>query len=132
MSDKPSARSREATPTPALKNKQNRQKPQLNAPVQLSLTPAAFTSQPAAPFKLNPSRQLWLCVFLPVLPLEAVVSTTDAAAVFEDQQGIRKILLANALAYAAGVRPGLTVNAALALLPALQLEKETRGRKQRF
>jgi len=121
--DKPSARSREATPTPALKNRQNRQKPQLNVPVQLSLAPAEFTSQSTLPFKLNPSRQLWLCVYLPVLPLEAVVSTTDAAAVFEDQQGIRKILLANALAHAAGVRPGLTVNAALALLPALQLEE---------
>jgi protein ImuB len=52
-----------------------------------------------------------------------MVSTAAAAAVFEDQQGIRKILLANASARAAGIGPGLGVNAALALLPTLALEE---------
>jgi protein ImuB len=52
-----------------------------------------------------------------------VVSTTEAAAVFEEQQGIRRILLANAKACAAGIGPGLSVNAALALAPTLKLEE---------
>jgi protein ImuB len=64
---------------------------------------------------------LWLCVYLPALSLEAVVSSAEAAAVFEEQQGIRKILLANTKARAAGIGSGLTVNAALALVPTLKL-----------
>jgi protein ImuB len=52
-----------------------------------------------------------------------LLDTTGPAAVFEDRQGIRKILLANADAAAAGIGPGLAVNAALALLPGLHLEE---------
>jgi protein ImuB len=66
---------------------------------------------------------LWLGVYLPALPLEALLDVPDAAAVFEEQQGVRKILLANGAARAAGIGPGLTVNAALALLPELLLEE---------
>lgn len=69
------------------------------------------------------SKLLWFGIYLPMLPLEALLDTAEPAAVFEEQQGIRKILLANAGAVAAGIGPGLAVNAALALLPELRLEE---------
>jgi len=118
-SQKPPARSRDAAPTPPVKSKARCRQ----APEQLSLAPAELTSPSPLPFSVNPIHQLWLCIYLPALPLEAILSTTEAAAVFEDQQGIRKILLANAKASAAGIGPGLSVNAALALMPALQLKE---------
>jgi protein ImuB len=126
-SNKPPARPREAAPTPSLKNGQSRQKHRHKAHPQLSL---AEFSDPV-PLSCQPGlcRQLWLGVYLPVLPLEAVVNTNDAAAVFEEQQGIRKILLANTKASAAGVKPGLAINAALALLPTLQLEERNPARE---
>jgi len=133
VSRKPPARSREASPTPSINNGQS----ELNrarhrkAPEQLSLAPAEFTNPPVQPLPAGSLRQLWLCIYFPALPLEAVVNTTDAAAVFEDQQGIRRILLANAKACTAGVGPGLNVNAALALLPALKLEKRNQAREAR-
>jgi protein ImuB len=118
-SQKPPARSREASPTPSIKSKARRR-----APEQLSLAPVAELTAPSSlPFSASPSRRLWLCICLPALPLEAMVSTAEAAAVFEEQQGIRKILLANTKARVAGIGPGLSVNAALALVPALQLEE---------
>lgn len=120
-SRKPPARSREATPTPSVKNEQSRARHH-KAPEQLSLVPVESTSPSPLPLPVSPLRQLWLCIYLPALPLEAVVSAEEAAAVFEDQQGIRKVLLANAKARVAGVGPGLSVNAALALLPTLVLE----------
>jgi len=126
-SRKPPASSREAAPTPSVKNGQSRAR-QRKAPEQLLLTPAEFSNPSSLPFSQlpissGPLRQLWLCIYLPSLPLEAMVDSTEAAAVFEDQQGIRKILLANAKARAAGIGPGLSVNAALALLPTLVLEE---------
>ena len=121
-SEKPPARSREATPTPSVKSGPGRARLR-KTPEQLSLVPAVPISPPPSPLPVSPLRQLWLCVYLPALALEAVISTTEAAAVFEEQQGIRKILLMNARARAAGIGPGLSVNAALALVPALKLEE---------
>ena len=115
-SRKPPARSREAAPTPSVKSRQRERHP---TSLQLALTEVP----PAAPSlqSVIPLRQLWLCVYLPALPLEALIDTPEPAAVFEEQQGVRKILLANAQARAAGVGPDLAVNAALALLPTLHL-----------
>ena len=126
-SEKPPARSREAAPTPPVKSKARYRK----APEQLSLAPAELTSPSPLPFPVSPLRQLWLCIYLPALPLEAVVSSAESAAVFEDQQGIRKVLLANTIARSAGIGPGLTVNAALALMPTLKLEERNRVREAR-
>ncbi len=72
---------------------------------------------------------LWLCIHLPALPLEAISQATDdkAWAIFEEQEGIRKVLMANSLAMAAGIVPGFSVNAALALLPTLELEPRDLG-----
>ena len=121
-SRKSSARSREATPTPSLKNAQSRAQPR-QAPEQLSLVATDFKSPSLLPAPVSALRQLWLCVYLPMLPLEAVINSPEPAAVFEEEQGIRRVLLANVKARAAGIGPGLSVNAALALMPTLRLEE---------
>lgn len=122
-SRKPPARSREAAPTPSLKNRRSQAKP-----LQLALAEL----EPATPL-LNPIvrlRQLWLSIYLPALPLEALVNTSAAAVVFEEQQGVRKVLLANAKAMASSIVPGISVNAALALLPDLQLLERNPAREE--
>jgi protein ImuB len=72
---------------------------------------------------------LWFCIYLPALPLEALGGADEPKAVFEELKGIRKILLTNAEARSAGIRPGLSINAALALLPTLCLEERTPQRE---
>lgn len=114
--EKPSARQREAAPTPAVKRERDRGR-SLRLPLA-EVPQAEPDRQPAISLK-----QLWFGVYLPALPLEALLDSPVAAAVYEERQGVRKILLANEQAAAAGIGPGLTVNAALALLPGLQLEE---------
>ncbi|MFQ5981769.1 MAG: DNA polymerase Y family protein [Woeseiaceae bacterium] len=82
-------------------------------------TPSVIT-KPAL-MRATPARRLWLCIYLPALPLEALNTAEEAMAVFEDVEGMRRILLADKCARAEGVSPGLAVNAALALLPTLNL-----------
>jgi protein ImuB len=65
--------------------------------------------------------RLWFCVYLPNLPLEAGGPAERARAVVEEQHGIHRVLLADDEAQAAGVMPGQSANAALALLPTLTL-----------
>jgi protein ImuB len=79
-------------------------------------------------------RQLWLCVHFPALPLEALNARTGATteAVFENRQGNRCILLANARAERSGITPGLSVNAALALLPSLKLAERNADEESRM
>ena len=122
-SDKSPVILREATPTPSVKRRR-RLSPQQQA---LSLAPVADLSPP--PLQVNAMRRLWFCIYLPALPLEASGSAVDARAVFEELKGIRKILLANAEARVAGIRPGLSINAALALLPTLCLEERNPNRE---
>ncbi len=67
--------------------------------------------------------QLWLCIRLPRLSLEAVAgaaSSSGPLAVMEEQGGQPAVHVADRSAAAAGVRPGQTLNAALALVPALE------------
>ncbi|MGI9204373.1 MAG: Y-family DNA polymerase [Woeseiaceae bacterium] len=90
-----------------------------------------FKNPSPLPVPASVLRQLWLCVYLPMLPLEAVINTAEPAAVFEEEQGIRRILLANANAGLAGIGPGLSVNAALALMPTLSLEERRLDREVR-
>ena len=120
--DKSSARFRDATPTPSV-----RSRPQRAEPLQLALAEVPQVEPSLRP--AIPLEKLWLAVDLPALPLEAVLETSAPSAVFEDQQGIRKILLANAKASASGIGPGLSVNAALALVPTLVLEARDRQRE---
>lgn len=110
--DKPSAVLQAATPTPP----EIKHVPSSRKPVRAAI-----------------KARLWLCIYLPVLPLEALdrQKRTTARAVFEDEQGIRRVMLANEKAAAAGIRPGLSVNAALSLLPGLQLEMRDLDQEER-
>ncbi len=60
---------------------------------------------------------LWLALHLPWLPLEAVASGSDTLP--RCVMAERVVLLADPAAQAAGVRPGMSLAAALGLLPAL-------------
>ncbi len=88
----------------------------------------------------TPVRRLWFCICLPDLPLEAcrvsdvgrgttsyerVSRATSGLAIVEDQHGIHRILQADPTAAAAGIMPGQSANAALALLPGLRLEERS-------
>ena len=88
-------------------------------------TPAAV--QQSLSLTATPVRRLWFCIYLPKLPLEAcrasVEAMDDALAIVAEQQGIQRVLLTDARAAAAGIMAGQSVNAALALLPALRLEE---------
>ncbi len=67
-------------------------------------------------------KRLWFCIHLPQLPLEASGPDEGARVVVEDRQGIHRVLLACPKAEAAGIMPGQSANAALALLPSLSVE----------
>jgi protein ImuB len=75
-------------------------------------------------------KRLWFCVYLPNLPLEACGTGDEARVVVEEQKGIHRVLLASAAAEAAGVMPGQSANAALALLPTLRVEERNRLTEQ--
>ena len=86
-----------------------------------------------APVPASRAERLWLCIHLPALVLEAlgIEQLDEACAVFDEQDGISKVLLANLPARAAGIGPGLSVNAALALLPTLTLEQRDEACEKR-
>ena len=79
-------------------------------------------------------RRLWLCLYLPRLPLEAfgvpqngpkngqATHSSAARAVVEERQGMQRIVLPDERAAESGISPGQPANAALALLPELVLE----------
>ena len=91
----------------------------------------ALDAPPAAePRVATPARRLWFCVYLPNLPLEASGDAATARVVVEEQQGIHRVLLACPEATAAGVMPGQSANAALALLPTLIVEERSELREQ--
>jgi protein ImuB len=70
-------------------------------------------------------KRLWFCIHLPQLSLEASGAGDGARVVVEDQHGIHRVLLACPKATAAGILPGQSANAALALLPALDIEERS-------
>ena len=78
---------------------------------------------PPATLPVIAARRLWLCVHLPALPLEALNDDPlpAARAVFAEERGVRQVLLASGAAAAQGIGPGLSINAALALEPTLEL-----------
>ena len=121
-------------------NREPHQQPELDSSLAAA---AALRPQGGLP-------RLWFCIWLPHLPLDvgarltrdngqrplpspaSIVPEWGAAptAVVEEQHGIHRILLADAEARAAGVMPGQAANAALALLPALELEERSLLREQ--
>jgi len=78
--------------------------------------------------------QLWLCVRLPGIALEALgesaAASTGPVVVVEEEGGQVVVHLANRAAAAAGIRPGQTLSAALALAPEL-LTLSRRPRRER-
>lgn len=78
----------------------------------------------------TPVRRLWFCIYLPDLPLEACRRSDEALAIVEEQHGSHRVLQADRTAVAAGIMPGQSANAALALLPTLLLEERSRVREQ--
>ena len=74
--------------------------------------------------------RLWFCAYLPNLLLEASGPAAAARVVVEAQQGIHRVLLACPKAEAAGIMPGQSSSAALALLPTLRIEERSRLREQ--
>ncbi len=122
--DKSPAAARDAAPTPAVTQQ----------PAQQSLTLATYDAEPRkTPLqRANAAQQLWLCLYLPALPLEAADVAEEAPlyAVFEERDGMRQVLQASAAAYEAGIHSGLSVNAALALQPELLLAERDTGRER--
>lgn len=126
-SKKPPGILREPAPTPSVKRSRR------GIPRQQALLLAPTPDSAASPLPENvtsyvtshAASRLWFCIFMPALPLEALSQAGAASAVFEEVKGIRKILLANEAAFAAGVRPGLSINAALALKPTLCLKERS-------
>lgn len=101
-------------------------------PVKQQVLPFAEPALPVKPLSVAPTevRRLWFCICLPNLPLEACRMSEEALAIVEDQHGIHRILQADPTAAAAGIMPGQSANAALALLPALRLEERSLVREQ--
>jgi protein ImuB len=75
-------------------------------------------------------KRLWFCIYLPNLPLESCHASDAALAIVEEQHGIHRVLQVDSAAAAAGVMPGQSANAALALLPDLMLEERSPVREQ--
>ena len=115
-SDKSSAVLQGATPTPsAIKDSPHSHKPVQQSLALPSSDPLPVDSQevasaesvetpsPRMPVRANIKARLWLCIYFPALPLEALTGHKPvlARAVFEDEQGIRRVLLANKQAAAA-------------------------------
>jgi protein ImuB len=99
--------------------------------VQPDLPLTEVTAARSRPLTPAVAEKLWFCICLPKLSLEACRTTEEATAIVEDQRGMHRILLADAKAQAAGVMPGQSANAALALLPELQLEERSELREQK-
>ena len=99
---------------------------------QRSLALEEVTAEPRAPAvtAAPATRRLWFCVYLPQLPLEASGPFTGARAVVEEQQGMLRVVLACPKAEAAGIMPGQSANAALALLPTLSVEPRSETAEQ--
>ena len=99
-----------------------------NPQQQLALGDAASPASDA-PAPVATSR-LWFCAYFPHLALEASGHADAPLAVVEDQHGIHRVLLANRAATERGVMPGQSANAALALLPELELEQRCTLKEQ--
>lgn len=94
---------------------------------RLTLAPQSGSTQAAV------ARELWLCLWLPRLPLEALCTDTSRpAAAVEGAGSQRRVVACNSVAARAGIAPGQGLNAALALLPQLVLHERDAGAEQRL
>lgn len=130
-SDEIPAFRRDASPTPAPAGDVASRRPSGVAVQQtLPLSPVTIRAKRPASSPTVTRRRLWLCIYLPRLPLEALYREASGGyAVFEEQQGIRRIRMVDDDARAAGIEPGLSVNAALSLNPGVTLAARDRRRE---
>ncbi len=121
----------EKAPTPSAKPKRGRRRRAADVQQLLPLAepdPAdAVAAVERMPLDASSecAEKLWFAIHLPNLPLDATGVTTAARAVVEERQGMHRVLLANGIALEAGVMPGQSANAALALAPELELEERS-------
>jgi len=86
---------------------------------RLSLVPHGAPSS-----ALQSARELWLCLWLPQLPLEALAgggAEDEPACVVEGEGSAQRIVVANDVAVRHGIRDGIGLTAALALWPGVRL-----------
>lgn len=119
----------EASPTPAAAGKAALVRAPNESQYRLPLeeTPLA---KPALHARASATARLWFCVYLPALPLEAMPLSDKPRVLVEEQQGIHRVLLADAPALEAGIVPGQSANAALALNANLELVNRSRLAEQ--
>lgn len=124
-SDEMPAVPREAQPTPDVTSRSPGKGTQESLPLA---APAERTRSPVRP---RTEKGLWLALYLPRLPFEALACDDRLPfAVFDEYKGVRKILIASDPARAAGVEPGQSVNAALSICPSLSLEARDPARER--
>jgi len=127
------ATEREIAPTPAALGARPAKRLQAPQTLQCAL-PLTAPTLPQRMLTPTTAWRLWFCIYLPNLPLEASGSmhdvSEDGRVVVEEQQGIHRVLLADAKAQAAGIQPGQSANAALALKSTLRLEERSQLREQ--
>ncbi len=95
------------------------------APATLQRTLALVPPRPANAAD-SAARELWLAAHFPRLPLEALLpasASARSAAVTAPDDPRRSIVACNEQAARQGVMPGMSLNAALALVPGLRLEE---------
>lgn len=125
----------EPTTPPAHLSHDHRRSSAVGVQQSLLLSTVAVVRKPPAPATESTAgnRKLWLCIYLPGLPLDALRRKSTAGfAVFEELNGIRRILMADETAEAGGIEPGLPVNAALSLKPELTLEARDPAREDKL
>lgn len=90
---------------------------------------AAASPVPPAMHRLDGSRS-WLCLYLPLLPLESSGRSAGAPLALLDAPRKKPVIQScDEAARRLGVRPGMPVNAALALAPALELRERDVARE---
>jgi protein ImuB len=97
------------------------------APVPADRRRALAPAPPSLPDAAAPrARELWLAAHFPRLPLDAILPGAQqprAAAVIAPDDPLRSIVACNGRAARQGVAPGMSLNAALALVPGLRVEE---------
>lgn len=76
--------------------------------------------------------RLWLCLLLPLLPLEVFAAPPARASfvVVEGEGSRREVLTCNRVAARNGIRPGIGLDAAYALVPDLLVRQRSRRRER--
>ncbi|MDH3893752.1 MAG: DNA polymerase Y family protein [Chromatiales bacterium] len=109
---------------------QEKSLPLFSIPDEQSLKPACDAA-PVSPFASPvPRPVLWLAVHLPRLGLEVFGHNDGPLIVVTGQGAARRVWIPNDTCMAAGIRPGMSLNAAFALLPDLRAAERSPLREQ--